>query len=193
MTLTPRLGALAAVLLLGAGCSGDDDPVTQPTGPPTAETTATAAEPVETGDPLSFASSRGIVTFSCFPQGFRRMVFFDSVRTDRMVTLTGLTTEGDALRVTDTYLAPLPPRAIDESGALDLDAGGTAIDDIDAWADREPLEGATLEPGTRYSFFAVTRLLPDRTLDDLELGWDDGGTTGTSAYDFRGRTRSGGC
>ena len=50
-----------------------------------------------------------------------------------------------------------------------------------------------MESGRRYTFFALTAMRPDRTLDDLELAWDDGTTTGTSSYDFDGRTRSGGC
>ena len=83
--------------------------------------------------------------------------------------------------------------AIPESGAIDLGAGGTDLDDIDAWADREPLRGAGLQPGTTYTFFVRADVRPDLTLDDFTLAWDDGTTTGESTFDNAGRTRSGGC
>ncbi len=130
---------------------------------------------------------------SCFPDGARRLAIFDEVSADREVTLESITSGGDALQVGKTFLAPLPRKAIADGGMIDVDAGGTSLDDLEVWAGREPLPGAVMQPGRRYTFFALTAMRPDRTLDDLELAWDDGTTTGTSSYDFDGRTRSGGC
>ena len=130
---------------------------------------------------------------SCFPDGARQLAIFDEVFADREVTLESISSGGDAVQVQKTFLAPLPSKAIGDSGMIDLEAAGTSLDDLEVWADREPLPGAVMESGRRYTFFALTAMRPDRTLDDLELAWDDGTTTGTSSYDFDGRTRSGGC
>lgn len=185
----PLLAALAAVAL--AGCQAGSEPGLQPADPSTGASAAEAAEPG--AGPLRFFSSGGRVVYQCFPEGVRRFVLFEQVRPRRPVTLTGLTGGGEAMQVVRTWVAPLAPGAIPESGAIDLGAGGTSLADIDAWPDRQPLRGAELEPGTTYTFFVRADVRPDLTLADVRLAWDDGTTTGESAFDNAGRTRSGGC
>jgi len=192
-----RLGIalLLALALLTTACSSDDGP--GPAADPTAtdaagEPTDDAAE--EVAEPLTY-STEGRTVLSCFPDGNRRLMVFDDVEATRPVTLVDATVseEADALRVTGAWVAELPRTAISEGGALDLGAGGTSMADVDTWADRVPLEGAQLEPGTLYTFFVRVTVRPDRSLGDISLGWDDGETTGATPYDFGGRTRSGGC
>jgi hypothetical protein len=196
-----RLGIalLFALTLLTTGCSSEDppgpaaDPPPSDTGgEPTAEEPEEATE--EPSQPLTY-STEGRTVISCFPDGNRRLMVFDDVETTRPVTLVDATVseEADALRVTGAWLAELPRTAISEGGALDLGAGGISMADVDTWADRVPLEGAQLEPGTLYTFFVRVTVRPDRSLGDISLGWDDGDTTGAAPYDFDGRTRSGGC
>jgi hypothetical protein len=196
-----RLGIalLFALTLLTTGCSSEDppDPAADPPpsdtgGEPTAEEPEEATE--EPSQPLTY-STEGRTVISCFPDGNRRLMVFDDVETTRPVTLVDATVseEADALRVTGAWLAELPRTAISEGGALDLGAGGISMADVDTWADRVPLEGAQLEPGTLYTFFVRVTVRPDRSLGDISLGWDDGDTTGAAPYDFDGRTRSGGC
>lgn len=196
-----RLGIalLLAIALLTTACSSDEDPGSAEDPPPSdtaGEPTADEAEEAteEPSEPLTY-STEGRTVISCFPDGNRRMMVFDDVEASRPVTLLDATVseEADALRVTGAWLAELPRTAISEGGALDLGAGGTTMADVDTWADRVTLEGAQLEPGTRYTFFVRVTVRPDRSLGDISLGWDDGETTGATPYDFSGRTRSGGC
>ena len=100
------LVTLATVLL--AGCQAGSEPGLQPADPPSSPTRSPSptepGEPAEdaaapTGDPLTFGSTGGTVTIRCFPRGERRMVVFDSVTSDRTVSLTGLVAGGDALQV----------------------------------------------------------------------------------------------
>jgi hypothetical protein len=199
--VTPTLRAALALVatLLVASCSTDtEDPGLQPadtggtsTSPaPDQEAGTTAGSTEATGDPLTFGGNRTRVTISCFPRGERRMVFYDGVRTDRPVTLTGLTTEASALRITGTYVREVPGKEVDESGVIDLLPGRELTD---RRSGLRPLEGADLEPDTRYTFFAVARVVPDARLDDLRLGWADDRRSDASVFDLRGRTRSGGC
>ena len=196
-----RLGIalLLALALLTTACSSDEgpgpaaDPAPSDTaGEPTAEEPEEATE--EPSEPLRY-STKGRTVISCFPDGNRRMMVFDDVEANRPVTLVDadVSEEADALRVTGAWLAELPRTAISEGGVLDLGAGGISMVDVDTWADRVPLEGAQLEPGTRYTFFVQVTVRPDRSLGDISLGWDDGETTGATPYDFDGRSRSGGC
>lgn len=193
------IALLLALTLLATACSSDEPP-----GPPQDPApTDAASERTEDADdgaveepdqPLRY-STEGRTVLSCFPDGNRRLMVFDDVETSRPVTLVDATVseEADALRVTGAWLAVLPRTAISEGGALDLGAGGISMADVDTWADRVPLEGAQLEPGTLYTFFVRVTVRPDRSLGDISLGWDDGETTGATPYDFDGRTRSGGC
>jgi hypothetical protein len=181
---------LLSLALITTGCSGDDPPPA-PTAPPTRPDAT--SEPTPSGDPLTFSSAGGRTEIQCFPDGKRRFVIFDQVRTDRPVTLDHVTIGGDAMRLTGSWVAPLAKGAIPDGGAVDLDAGGIGMKDVEAWADRGPYDGATLEPRQRYTFFVGVVIRPDRTLDDITLGWDDGATSGSSTYDYQGRTRSGGC
>ena len=184
------LGSLTILLAL-TGCSSDSE--ARPAEPVTTTRPGPATPAAEElGDPLRFFSS-GRTVVRCFPDGDRRIMTFDQVRPRRPVTLTGVTGGGDATTIVRTWVAPLAAGEIDESGNIDLDAGGTQLADVDTWADREPLRGAALEPGTTYTFFLSTTLRPDRGFDDFLLAWDDGATTGESAFDHGGRTRSGGC
>lgn len=182
-------GLAAAVL---TACTGDA-PAADPVGDTSTDASASTApaEPVE--DPLEFDVLGGRSILSCFPDGPRRMLHLDQVRTSRAVTLTGLRGGGDATVVRRSWVAPLPDDAVGRSGNLDLDAGGLRPDDIDEWSDRVPLEGAELVPGQDYTWFVRTTTLPDRSYDDFELQWDDGAVSGSSAYHHRGRTRRGGC
>jgi hypothetical protein len=196
------LPALAALLL--TGCLSETDPGSQPADPsPTRESptstpgdTPSQRETDETssaepsGDPLTFGSSGGSITVRCFPRGERRMVFLDSVTTDRAVTLRDVTTDAGALRVTGTSVRRLAQREVTEAGIIDLRPGRTVAQ---RWPGAEPLTGAELEPGERYSFYVLADVVPDADLADLRIGWADDATTGTSTYDLRGRTRSGGC
>ena len=193
MRLTPRL-ALAPLALVPAGCSADQDPGLRPADPDPSPTSSTQAQPdpAPTGDPLTFGSSGSSVTIRCFPRGERRMVVFDGLRTDRAVSLTGLRADGDALRISDSYVRRLGRRDVAESGIVDL-RRGRSLADRPRWSDAEPLEGARLEPGSRYTFFAVGRVVPDARLGDLGIGWADEQASDTSRYDLAGRTRSGGC
>ncbi len=200
--------ALLLLALFASGCSSGPAPdPAGDSGPATPSETAASDAPSEAAtadngeqssddaDPLRYSSTKSHMVIQCFPQGDRRMIVFDEVRARRDVSLTGATVapEADALQVTGGWLAPLSPRGISESGVLDLDAGGTSMADIDTWADRMRLPGAQLEPGTTYMFFVRVDVRPDRSLGDISLGWEDGETTGSSPYDFEGRTRSGGC
>jgi hypothetical protein len=194
-----RLGIalLLALTLLATACSSDEPPPEDPTpadaaSEPTEDADDRAGE--EPDQPLTY-STEGRTVISCFPDGNRRLMVFDDVETTRSVTLVDATVseEADALRVTGAWLAELPRTAISEGGALDLGAGGIEMADVDTWADRVPLEGAQLEPGTLYTFFVRVTVWPDRSLGDISLGWDDGETSGATPYDFDGRTRSGGC
>jgi len=189
------IALLLALALLTTACSSDDGPGPTADHPETdaaGEPTEDAAE--EVAEPLTY-STEGRTVLSCFPDGNRRLMVFDDVEATRPVTLIDATVseEADALRVTGAWVAELPRTAISEGGALDLGAGGTSMADVDTWADRVPLEGAQLEPGTPYTFFVRVTVRPDRSLGDISLGWDDGETTGATPYDFDGRTRSGGC
>ncbi len=195
-----RLGTalLLAICLLTTACSSDEDPgpaadpaPSDTAGEPPAEEPEATEEPSE---PLRY-STKGRTVISCFPDGHRRMMIFDDVEASRPITLVDadVSEEADALRVTGAWLAELPRTAISEGGVLDLGAGGISMADVHTWADRVPLEGAQLEPETRYTFFVQVTVRPDRSLGDISLGWDDGETTGATPYDFDGRTRSGGC
>jgi len=194
-----RLGIalLLALTLLATACSSDEPPPEDPApidaaSAPTEDADDRAGE--EPDQPLTY-STEGRTVLSCFPDGNRRLMVFDDVETTRSVTLVDATVseEADALRVTGAWLAELPRTAISEGGALDLGAGGISMADVATWADRVPLAGAQLEPGTLYTFFVRVTVRPDRSLGDISLGWDDGETTGATPYDFDGRTRSGGC
>jgi hypothetical protein len=194
VTVRLLLGILAAVLAL-AGCSSDagSDPGSEPAdptpAPPSSSPPESADTPAPTGDPLSFGSS-GSVTIRCFPDGVRRMVFFDSVITERPVTLAGLEAGGDALRVTSTWVRELDRREVTEGGLVDLRPGRSVPD---RWPGARPLEGVGLEPDERYSFYVLAGVRPEARFRDFELRWADDRTSDSSTYRFRGRTRSGGC
>ena len=196
-TLRPAL-ALAAALLLTGCAAAPPDPGLQPAGTDEssagatseAGTDAAGADSETTGDPLTFGGTDPVVTIRCFPRGERRMVFYDGVLTDRPVTLTGLRTDAGALRITETHVREVRRGEVAESGVIDLRAGRELAD---RRSGLQPLEGSDLEPDTRYTFFAVARVVPDARLDDLRLGWADDQRSGTSTFELRGRTRSGGC
>lgn len=192
--MTARSRTACLTLLLTAvlsGCQADTDPGSQPADPTTPPTSGGATDGAE--DPLRFFSHDRRVSFRCFPDGVRRIVHVDQLRARRPVTLTGISGGGEALRITGSWVAPLPPKQVRERGNLDLDAGGSRLSDVRGWGDRQPFDGAELEPGTTYSFFVRTAVRPDLPLDDFVLGWDDGTATGASTFDNDGRTRSGGC
>lgn len=182
---------LGTLTLLLAACSSAPGSVTQEeqaAPPPRSPSTSRPAEPA--GDPLTFGSSGGSVTVHCFPDDRRRMVIFDHVTTDRPVSLRGLDTSGDALRVTSSWVRRLDRREVAESGIIDLRPGRTVPD---RWPGARPLDGRALRPDERYSFYVLAEVRPDARFDDVTLRWADEATSGSSSYPFQGRTRSGGC
>lgn len=186
------LGTLALLLTAcsdGPGSASPEEPVPTTREPATREPSSQEpAEPV--GDPLTFGSSGGSVTIGCFPRGERRMVFFDSVATERPVTLSGLEPGGDALEARSTWVRRLARREVTESGVIDLRRGRTVPD---RWPGARPLEGARLQPGERYSFYLLGRVRPGSRLDDVVVRWTDDQVGDSSTYSLRGRTRRGGC
>jgi hypothetical protein len=184
------LGNLAVVLAL-SGCSTDagSEPAAPTPAPPSSSPPERTEAPSPAGDPLTFSSS-GSVTIRCFPDGVRRMVFFDSVTTERPVTLAGLETGGDALRVTSTWVRELDRREVTEGGLIDLRPGRSVPD---RWPGARPLDGVGLEPDERYSFYVLAEVRPEARFRDFELRWADDQSSDSSTYRFRGRTRSGGC
>lgn len=152
MTPTLRAALAVAATLLVAGCTTDtEDPGLKPADPGGTSTSPTPDEDAgttglaqETGDPLAFGGTRTTVTISCFPRGERRMVFYDGLRTDRPVTLTRLTTEASALRITGTYVREVPRREVDESGVMDLRPGRAWRTGAPAWSlSRAPTSSRT--------------------------------------------------
>jgi hypothetical protein len=192
-TLATLVVLLVALLVALTGCQADTEPGLQPADDTTTATPTEAEEQTEeqtgSGDPLTFGSS-GRVTIRCFPRGERRMVVLDSVTTDRPVSLRRLEAGGDALAVSGAWVRALAEREVTEGGLIDLRPGLTVPE---RWPGAEPLRGAALEPGARYSFYVLGRVTPDARFADLTVDWADDETTGTSTYSFGGRTRSGGC
>jgi hypothetical protein len=158
--LGTRLGAALLLTCAVSGCTDDGDPGPAATSDPTPGAATTAA--TRAPDPLRFSSSGTGGVLSCFPRGSRDIIYFDRLRVDRSVTLTGVTGGGDATRITGTWLAATPRDSTPMSGTLDLDAGGVGLADVEAWADRTRLAGAALEPGRRYMFFIRTTLRTGR-------------------------------
>ncbi|MFC6284982.1 hypothetical protein ACFP3Q_05380 [Nocardioides sp. GCM10027113] len=181
-----RTGAVAALLLSLVACTADEGPSADSSPAASSEPSGTTgAEPGET-DPLTImGKGRGCASL---PGTY---VMYEQVRVDRPVTLTGLRlADAEGIELLERSVSRRPDGEVPSSGWVLVGAPGkTHYKRRIGWSGREPLVGARLEPKTDYYVIARMRMTMGGSMDGLDIGWDDGGTTGNSQWQGRTEVR----
>ncbi len=191
MTLTPRLAALAAVLLIAAGCTGDDEPADVARTDPTSGSTTDATDPAETPtsdaieEPaLVFYGGSGMSSHTvCGSRAPTYLSVYEEFDVNQEVRLGKATLVGGGRLFGEVFVAPTNRRGPND-GTLSIDGkpiwGG--IDNLPEWRDRVPLQGQLVQPGA-YGVFVQVKLRPDSDLEGIDFSYVDSNTTGSSRLD----------
>ena len=194
--MTPHLAALAALLLLATGCSGDDDAAAQPTEPttvspsPTASPTAASesASPEPAAEPLVFHGGTGAsMRNGCGDDSPGYVSFSQSADVTSELRLGDVAVAGAGRLVGRVSIAPTRGRGPDR-GTLVIDdrPGFGGVDDGPEWSDRVRVPGLTVQPGA-YLVFAQVELAPGESMDGLVFAYTDtdteSGDTGSAQLD----------
>lgn len=192
MTLTPRLAALAAVVLIAAGCTGDDEPAdvarTDPTTGSTTTSTTDATDPAET--PTSDAIEEPALVFyggsgmsshaKCGSRAPTYLSVYEEFDVNQEVRLGKTTLVGGGKLLGEAFVAPTSRRG-PNNGTLSVDGrpGWGALGKVPEWRDRVPLQGLLVQPGT-YAVFVQVKLRSDSDLEGIDFSYFDSNTTGSS-------------
>jgi len=102
------------------------------------------------------------------------IVVWQRLEVRREVTVTDVEPVGEGVRVGEVTYSPLATSSPRVTGAQGGDAPPADVQDTLDWADRQPLEGSTLEPGT-YAWFATVTVQQPARIDAAELTYRESG------------------